>query len=87
MPKHHQIQHPIGRTTKITLPCLHFLVSTTSALRHRASSRKTLWLRLLTLNQVGNGGNYPDNPSKTRQKVPQLFVYFRGSIFSYPTFK
>lgn len=33
--------------------------------------------------QVENGGNYPHNPSKMRQKVSQLFVYFRQSSFSY----
>lgn len=52
------------------------------SLRHENPNNSLLEnkLCLLTWNQVENRGNYPDDPNKTWQNVPQLFVYFRCSI-------
>ena len=36
---------------------------------------KILKLCLLTLSQVENGGNYPDNSSKTDKKYPHCFIH------------
>lgn len=90
--KNHQPQPSVGMT-ETTLFQKHFSVSTLLASSYCAmktqveSPGKHSSCCLLTPNQVENRGNYPDNPSKKRQKPPQLHVYLRCNIFSCSRFR
>ena len=78
MPNSHQTQQPAGQS-KMHCPVQ---ISQYQPLQLQVSAQPeitTLWkilkLCLLTLSQVENGGNYPDNSSKTDKKYPHCFIH------------